>query len=171
MDYRQLLITVRKQKKLPFWQGTLLAIDPGETTGFAVFSAKDPEFKFAEYGQLDTKAFPAAAYNLRDLIERIQPDRIICEDYRIYAFKSEEQKWSNVFTVRVIGALQALACLRLNPIPVDFELAQQPKNFVTDDKLTAWGYYVKGMRHARDAMRHALYWLMFHNLDDNKKPS
>jgi hypothetical protein len=32
------------------------------------------------------------------------------------------------------------------------------KTFATDDKLEAWGFWKRGQKHARDAIRHAVYW-------------
>jgi hypothetical protein len=47
-------------------------------------------------------------------------------------------------------------------------MAHQAKGFVTDEKLKAWGFYQKGVRHARDSIRHACYFLLFDKSLDQK---
>jgi len=32
------------------------------------------------------------------------------------------------------------------------------KTFANDDKLEAWGFWRKGQKHARDAIRHGIYF-------------
>ena len=39
-------------------------------------------------------------------------------------------------------------------------MAQQAKGFVTDAKLKEWGMWDIGHKHARDACRHCVYYLV-----------
>jgi hypothetical protein len=41
------------------------------------------------------------------------------------------------------------------------QMANLAKGFVTDKKLHDWGLYQIGKQHARDAIRHAVYYLLF----------
>ena len=45
-------------------------------------------------------------------------------------------------------------------IPYKLQMAQQAKGFVTDAKLKEWGMWDIGHKHARDACRHCVYYLV-----------
>jgi hypothetical protein len=128
----------------------LLALDPGETVGWAVF----------EMGQL-TKCGHAAgdATTIEDLVAREQPSVVVMEEYRIYPWRLKQHSLSNVPTLRLIGALQYI--LQTKGIPYHMQTAQQAKGFATDQRLKQWGMYPQKLRHARDAVRHAVYYLLF----------
>jgi hypothetical protein len=176
--------------------GTVLAFDPGETTGWAVFNSH----KLIKAGQLSTSN-PRAAYDEgKGLIERVVkfsegidkdvaecPEKrgeqlprptvfrpingachIVIEDYRVYAHKAESHKYSSVFTVKVVGILEVLASL--NNIPYSMCMAQLAKGFITDAKLQAWGFWQTGERHARDAVRHGAYYIV-RAADQQKRPT
>lgn len=51
------------------------------------------------------------------------------------------------------------------------QMAAQAKGFVDDDKLKAWGFWIKGKKHARDAIRHGVYYLLFtyHNAKERDR--
>jgi hypothetical protein len=159
--FAQMVKIHRGRKNLPIHDRRLLALDPGGTTGYALFT----DLQKSESGQIDTSSFPLAIVNLSRLLGERVVDHIACEDYRVYDHKSDDHKWSDVHTVRVIGCILTLAYQK--GITVSFEMAQQPKTFCTDDKLKDWGFYDAGQRHARDAVRHACYWIMFN--DPTKK--
>jgi hypothetical protein len=139
----------------------VLAFDPGETTGAANFLG--PELK--EALQIPTGLMPTAAVNVRTWINRyldetgFKPDAIVIEDYRVYSWKAEDHSWQNMHTCRLIGAIE-LICHDMN-VPLHKQSAQNAKGFCTDDKLKAWGFWQAGERHARDAIRHAIFHLLF----------
>lgn len=150
----------------------VLALDPGYTTGIAVIHGD----RLIMYGQMNTRKLDLLTY--KD-IERILDEylslwdintdihtmckfEMVVEDYRIYSWKSEEHEWSDVYVARLIGFIQAMCVQR--SIEFRLRLAQQAKGFVTDEKLKKMGWYQRGLPHARDAIRHALY----HTLFDNK---
>ena len=64
-----------------------------------------------------------------------------------------------MFTSQVIGVLKYLANKR--GIPYYLQLAVQAKKFYTDARLMMLGLYIEDMRHARDSLRHALYFIDF----------
>ncbi len=142
----------------PF-RGILVCLDPGETTGFAMFNSGN----LIACGQWHTKhiANSAIAFNvfLDDLEEDLEDLRIVVEDYKIYGWKSEDHSWSSLHTPKWIGAILAVAALR--DIPVQMQMAHQAKQFCTDNKLKMWGMYATGQRHARDAIRHGCYYTLF----------
>jgi hypothetical protein len=86
-------------------------------------------------------------------------DAVVMEDYKVYSWKTKDHAFAGLHTPRLIGALE-LVCFDLG-IPLYKQMAVQAKGFCTDDKLQAWGLWQEGMRHARDAIRHALYYLLF----------
>jgi len=134
----------------------LLAIDPGETIGWAYFEKE----KLVTWGKEATKAEFGNAVNwVVDIFAEYMPEALVMEDYRIYKWKTEQHAWSDVYTLRVIGALE-FWCHR-NNVPYDKQTAQIAKQFCTDDKLKAWAPGVTGA-HSKDAVRHGLYWLLFH---------
>lgn len=145
----------------------LLALDPGETTGFCYLkTSADPAIKEPQLlvGQIKTGDFPGVVDNYMELVMNNWPySKLIMEDYRIYSWKSDDHKWSSVHTLRVIGAIQALQRWEWSHIPIEFHSAQEGKSFVTDTKLNEWGLYdqTKGLKHARDAMRHAIHHAVF----------
>jgi hypothetical protein len=132
----------------------LLAIDPGETTGVALF----------HYGQYMMATFlhlgPSPGLSiLEEFIDKTVPHVIVCEEYRIYGGLRAPHKGSNVPTLRIIGALEYM-CER-KEIKLYKQMASAHKGFCTDDKLKVWGFY-KGINpHARDATRVGCYWLLF----------
>ena len=50
----------------------------------------------------------------------------------------------------------------MNNIPTHKQMASTAKTFATDKKLREWGFWERGMRHARDAIRHGCYFLLFY---------
>lgn len=129
---------------------TLLAIDPGGTTGYAIFR----DLELTKTGQcIGTHT------NMRKLIEIVEPDVVVCEDYLIYAWAMKTHKWSRVPTLRLIGGIE-FKCEELG-LPLHFENAQPVKGFVTDKRLKEWNYYKEGLPHARDSIRHGCYYLIF----------
>lgn len=146
----------------------LLCIDPGETTGYAVFE----KAKLASYGQIETitsDGEPRWTY-LHKLFRDIKPSHVVCEDYRVYGHKLERHANSKVVTLRLIGGLDFM-CWNderspnetLLSVPIHYQMAAQAKGFVTDQRLKDWGFWKEGMKHSRDAIRHGIYFLVITN--------
>lgn len=160
MEFTELLKKARaKRGSLPF-TGCLLSLDPGETTGWAKFNNGELQV----CGQFGPGSVRSTFLTLGGLLNEIAPDLVVCEAYRIYEWKRDQHSWSDLFTVRLIGAIEFLCAY--NDIPVVFQMASTGKGFCTDKKLKEWGYYYKGLRHARDAIRHGCYWLLFGKEED-----
>lgn len=140
--------------------GRILAFDPGETTGYACFEASEDDVKLVQQGQVKTWPLDEGLRNIEFVITAMQPDKVVFESYQVYEWKASEHSWSQVPTIQIIGMIRTL--LLQMAIPEHTQTAQIAKNFCTDEKLTEWGYWIKGARHARDAIRHALYYLLFH---------
>lgn len=163
MTFEELLL--RQRKHIP--QVKVLALDPGQTTGVAVFD----KGVLVEWSQLDTKDIPRGIRNMDALINRVQPDYIIAEAYKIYAWKKDEHTWAELHTPQLIGVIKTLA--QLKNIPHEEKMAVEAKTFCTNEKLQEWGMYKTGMRHACDAIRHGCFSYLFskHHLFNKPKES
>lgn len=149
-------ITILKKLK-PDWvpPSILIALDPGITTGYAVFIGG----RIHLTGTMDWEDPKRGVNQLYYLFERFFPNILVCEDYRLYASKAKAQIGSQMKTVKIIGAIE-LICSQQD-IKIVKQMAVTGKGFVTDDRLKEWGMYDKVNRHARDAVRHGCHWILF----------
>lgn len=136
--------------------GRVLCLDPGETTGWAIFN----EGLLAECGQWDTGRDPAS---LSDAIHAVNAahalSHLVYETYRIRGNKAQEHVGSEVVTIQHIGAIKVAASwLGIEPAG---QSAGMAKGFATDTKLRRWGLYQSNLRHANDSIRHGCYWHLF----------
>jgi len=130
-----------------------LALDPGETTGWAYFEAGE----LVDCGQ----AYTPKVELIVPVLERFTFDALVIEGYRIYSHKIAEHVGSSVYTLQLIGAVELWRALVAPSSIAVTQYASQAKPFVTDDRLRAWGMYQRGAKHARDAIRHGCYYLVF----------
>lgn len=93
------------------------------------------------------------------LFQQIKPTHVVCEDYRVYAEKAGAHIGKSLFTPKLIGKIDLLC--NVDNIPVTYQMAATAKVFCTNDKLKEWGFYQESMRHSRDAIRHACYYILF----------
>lgn len=181
--FDQFLTQIHKAKPRPggLFTGVLLALDPGETTGWSIWECNTAStfVRMHSCGQLDTwdkeassivncvRNFPA----LVSAAQEIGSIEVVMESYRVYEWKADSHSWSDVPTLRIIGSMET-RLIDAN-IPYTFQTAQVAKRFVTDELLKQWGFYERGQRHSRDSMRHALYYILFGKepLSDQKKTS
>lgn len=131
----------------------LLALDPGETTGWAFFV----DGELTKWGQAPTKLEGWSA--IEEVFGALKPTHVVAENYRVYEHKLKQHANSEVYTLRLIGVIDYI-CFKRN-IPITYQMAQSAKGFCTDSKLKTWGYWKEGMKHARDAVRHGCYYLLF----------
>lgn len=135
-------------------------MDPGETTGYAVFQANGANAPtLLEAGQLNTKTVESGHDSLSDAFTRIKPDHVVFENYLVYSWKAQEHSFNELVTPQIISVIK-LQC-KSQGIKYDMQMAGQAKGFVDNDKLRAWGLWHRGQKHARDATRHGVYWLLF----------
>lgn len=153
VSFLQIVAAKRKGKAAltPDWN--LLALDPGETTGWAQFMGGN----LIAHGFLGTGTFEQAVPEVTKLIDTKKPDHIRIEDYKVYPWLTQQHTFSSLHTPQLIGAIETLAVQR--GIRTSREMAQRPKNFCTDDKLKMWGMYVTN-KHARDAIRHGCFYFL-----------
>jgi hypothetical protein len=150
MEFITLLNKIIASSK-PNWKPPekLLAIDPGETTGVAYFIN----------GELIKTAQLTSIIAIEEAILDFLPDMLIYEDYRIYPAKLKSHSFSEIPTLKIIGAIEYV-CEKYH-IKTIKQLATMAKGFCNSYKLKEWGYWAKGEQHSRDAIRHGCYFLLF----------
>ena len=153
MTFQELLITHRGPEWIP--PTRLIALDPGETVGLALFSFS--EFISSEQIKLD---FKSRGWDpLINRIYQLEPDMVVYEDYKIYPGLAKVHTLSGVPTLKVIGAIEFM-CSH-NKYQSISQMASTAKGFCTDKKLKEWGFYKKAHRHGNDAIRHGCHALLF----------
>lgn len=127
---------------------TILSFDPGGTTGYAYIEYGDTYVKMLESGQIPD--------GLQGFINWWpEPgnfaDVIVCESFEL----REGIHGVNLTPCYVMGALEVLA----GDMPIVY---QKPtfKGFCDNQALKNLDMYIKGQGHARDAVRHAIAYLL-----------
>jgi hypothetical protein len=113
----------------------------------------------------------------QDYIERLWPDHIVMEGYRLYNHKgmsAKTQANSDLETPQLLGFLK-MVCYRMN-IPYTIQYATEVKTRWDEKILTHLNiltherkgnkdfYYWQGqstVTHTRDALKHALHWTRY----------
>jgi hypothetical protein len=154
IEFQELL---NKKREGTIWRtpGSLLVIDPGETSGYAVFK----HGQLINSGSIDAPGVEGQAMKVLGLVCLYKPTQVLVEDYKIYASKLAQHTWSSLNTPQLIGAIKHIC--EQNKTPITFQMASTAKQFCTDDKLKQWGFWKRGDKHARDAIRHGCYYLLF----------
>lgn len=127
---------------------TIIAFDPGVTTGYAIHTIRDN-------GQHHIAAGDFHMYKrVLEYLNTAKPSLVIIESFRLYAWKSKHKQWSGFPEVEVIGAIKFACDLRSIPW-----IEQQPstKQLFDDGKLKKLGLWKNLSPHGRDAARHALF--------------
>lgn len=124
-----------------------IAIDPGETSGFAMFDEVGELLKIGQYRQSEQSQW---------LSENIQPTLmgVICEDYKNHSWK-KQKNWSRNQTSKNIGAIEIICDLRQVPY------------YLQANTVKAIGYKYMGIEppsnhsisHQYDAAAHGTFWL------------
>jgi hypothetical protein len=155
------------RRNTPGWKDhrekCLMGLDPGETTGYALWK---PDDSYIELRQLQTNDVLRGATRLdqeigSNFIAYGADDNlhIVMEDYKVYQWKVQDHAWDPLHTAQLIGATRYNAYR--SGISCHMQMAVVAKRFVTDAKLEQWGLYSPGLNHARDAQRHLLHYFLF----------
>ena len=141
----------------------VVGLDPGETVGAVCFAGS----RLVMAKQLKGLSVPEVFKNVRAFIALYKPEVVVMEDYKVYSWKAQDHSWQSLFTPRLIGAIECY----LDDVDITLvkQMAQQAKGFCTDEKLQAWGFWQKGERHSRDAIRHVCYYLLFNVAQVHKR--
>ncbi len=157
MNFQELAQATNRE----LYQGCILCLDPGETTGYAVFDAGD----LVAAGEFKSKPVELGFKETGNMIDKYLPWVIVVEEYRVYGWKTKQHAWAELHTPQLIGAIKGMASM--HDVPVYMQGAGLVKPFFTNDKLKEYGFYQKGSTHARDAVRHGCYFLIFSKQIEN----
>lgn len=125
-----------------------LALDPGETTGFAFFDDQGIIIEMGQFKQAQQQEWLAA--NIEPTLKGV-----VCEDYRNHGH-TQQKKWSRNQTSKNIGAIEMICTLRGVPV------------FLQPNTVKKIGYMWGGLEgppsnhaisHQYDAYAHGVYWL------------
>lgn len=142
----------------------VLALDPGGTTGWVLYTLKEETYGLTEKwdeGQLGPEEHHVDLYMLINSLcmeALAQNDEfiVVCESFE---FRQNRQRDNiNLMSKEYIGVVKLIA--QTLGIPVVFQTAGAAKPFVTDQKLKAMLLYSTNQRHANDAKRHAVFYLV-----------
>ena len=138
----------------------VLAYDPGETTGYAVWGYPEGEMSFGQ-----APWFDAATWSMtyvEALVEAYEV-QLVSESFVITqrTLRTSRENWSLEF----IGILRWLA-LRYTGNELVLQSPGNAKSFGSDARLNALGWRQKGRPHANDAARHLLLYLVNNGLLD-----
>lgn len=135
---------------------SIVALDPGGTTGVAISYQDSGRHQMVDQFQIDTTT-PAGLRDLYDTLRRRVAAEIVMERFQ---FRYGGGRSKVVLTpVEVIGVVKLYAVQ--NDIKELYEQTpSQAKNLITDDKIRKVGLWVPGQPHAMDATRHLLYHLI-----------
>lgn len=166
-EFAQKVWASKKQTNPPM--GTILALDPGHTTGIFIVRVDPHGIHPLHISQQTTFPISKGAKVFSQLLQTYNPDYVITEAYRVYEWKAKDHSWSDVPTLRVIGCLETILAQHqdhtrstTSKLPtLHYQTAEQGKAFCTDDRLKEWGLYYPGFRHGRDAIRHACHAILF----------
>jgi hypothetical protein len=141
---------------------SILAIDPGEHTGWVEFSVKAES---AAEITADGLVYPAHYYTVanlyRSFIQRAHhPVLVICENWINIPYA--EHAVNPTVVLQQIGVLRQLA--RDGGVPLVLP-PPQARTQVTMETLREAGYFLQGgdYDHVRQATRHGLSWLVSHH--------
>jgi hypothetical protein len=142
----------------------IIGVDPGGTTGLAVLTLVDGRYQCPHVEQIPAGGFPAryAAVVLELLSTGKLVDGLLVATeafvVRGRAAKSRTPHGGE-HARRVNGYLDGLASVSAPAMVLQVRSASQVKKWTTDRRLAAAGILeqTRGMGHARDAQRHALF--------------
>lgn len=164
LSFQELASKIAAQKATnegALFRGSLISFDPGKTTGYAVFN----DLQLITFGQLDTSELGPSFKTFYDLFQQYHPTLCVVEDYRVYKHKQKQHAWSELHTAKLIGVLEGAAYTFEDIERVIKQPAHVAKGFCTDQRLKEWDMYARGQRHARDAIRHGCYQILFGGTD------
>lgn len=153
----------------------VLVLDPsgnfnegGGVTGWALFVNR----KLDNFGRVEAEHYSSTErywQAVGSLIDRYQPDTVVCESYHLFGHKAMQQVGSAMETPQLIGYLRMICYNNM----IDFVFQRpQDKIRVADDQLVKMGVLeLKGNKHyclgkptvihERDAIRHGIFYFRY----------
>lgn len=151
----------------------IVAIDPGETTGWSVWETETfqkleggqtPLWEFIDNLQIGVSAHGPEA----ELLEVTRPDarpfvgveQIVCEDWIIYPWEAHDGTldWDKCRTARGIGAIELIA--RLYGLPITLQGADIKKAATAMGAEDEFVTPLHENRHENDSYYHAVFFMV-----------
>jgi hypothetical protein len=151
---------------VPCADPTVVAIDPGQTTGWSVMSVH-PEALLDSgvsilhnilhwtHGQI-VGPEDSQASEVLGIVDMFPGACVLIEDFILRTANAGREVLSPVrITAKIEYGLWLVGGVSYRQMP------SEAKSVATDNRLKSWGFYQRegGLEHARDADRHALTWL------------
>lgn len=134
----------------------LIALDPGGTTGVAVVEMLEDgklSFNVAQIGpaehHVELEDF------LHKQLEGVSRRWVICERFD---YRNTSKSGLRLDSREYIGTVKGYC--RRQGIPLVLQTAAQAKGFVSNNILKELNLYTEAFRHANDAMRHLIYFVV-----------
>jgi hypothetical protein len=156
----------KRAEVVPCADPTVVAIDPGETTGWSVMSVHPEALSEGDvsilqnilhwtHGQIVGDE-NAQASEVLGIVDMFPGACVLIEDFILRTANAGREVLSPVrITAKIEYGLWLVGAVSYRQMP------SEAKSVATDDRLKSWGFYERagGLQHARDADRHALTWL------------
>lgn len=145
----------------------LIALDPGGTTGWATcrvdltdaaFTASKPEYEW-HCGHIEGDDHHDKLYQLLELQEDEHHCVVICESFEFRQFDKRDRHNINLMSREYIGVTK-LFCQERTTTELVMQTAATGKGFVKDENIKKLGLWHPGWKHAMDATRHLLYYMV-----------
>jgi len=133
-------------------QPVLLALDPGETTGYAVMLL-EPLLDSEQMPILVEHGVISRWRGINKILNVYNPDAVVVEKFLLYPWKAKEQAFSDMAPVQVIGVVEYLAEERSIPV------VQQPAQVAKAVKISQELRSAIRNSHAIDAVCHGIAYL------------
>lgn len=127
----------------------ILSLDPGGTTGVALFEVTEDDAELIWVKQIEGGLQGFLNFHW-DVLEGMNIDMIVCESFTL----REGIYGADLSPVSIIGALEAL-------YPTTELVYQEPKlkPLVDNERLKKMGLYLTAKPHGMDAVRHGIIYL------------
>ena len=141
---------------------TILALDPGGTTGWALCrydfepSAQIVQARDVQWlcGQLGPQAHHSELWSLLGM-QHTQEYRLVSESFE---YRNKSRAGLVLDSVEYIGITRLYSELR--DVVLTMQTAAKGKGFVKDQNIKDLGLWSGGWKHAMDAYRHLLYYMV-----------
>jgi hypothetical protein len=129
----------------------ILAVDPGMTTGVALWDSRRPS---------DVHVIEMSDDDFLDWVWAYQSsfDLVVCEAFRLGSRTTGKTVEGSMRTIELIGALRFVA--RLKDFPLVLQQPAEAEGFSTKEKLQRVGWWTQGKEHGRSATKHLLLYLV-----------
>lgn len=142
----------------------VIALDPGGTTGWCTYENQEivnPDGETEVYderwvhGHLGPEEHHGQLYDFLGMQHSQQETYVVCESFE---FRQKARTGLVLVSLEYIGVTKLF--VRERRLQLKMQTAAMGKGFVTDEKLRKMGLYQPGWKHANDATRHLVYYLV-----------